>query len=1667
MRYRLKLQPTEGLKESDNIEEKLLEHFVKKISQTGPWNRIKWDTKFLQQFLKLEITTIAPSSTTPTTLTKTSETSKPTVVEWKETTEILTDQTTTIASTIEASAGMTEGFTVETTSEYKVTKSTDAIESTEATDKIGTVSTKSVLTSEAATTFREENTTSSKPIQNITQATPAYSVVTDKTVDSTTTFAYDILDPFFNDTYWYYDNITSTEPPETENVTTQSDQITDKKSSHTMSLESTSAPAAENVTMTEEVKPSTVKEITFQHTTNVTDSEFQSLKTERVIKSTTAAEINATKLTTKIKTDENVTVMSTTPTVSETVSTTSESVLKSSTESFDILIMKEEAVIESQNWTRIISDKNVTVEPGVETTAKTPASTELLSSKRTHSSTAGGTSVTDSSTVPLITETDGVSLPVSVTTSTKTTIKDVSVMKQTTSKDTAAGEVTTTQGLITGPISTAMTSEALAITERETVITTAGFTEMVTSQAVSDVESTTEEIVGTTETDVVTQSTVNTLEDVIKTVTAAEQVTESTQQTEISSTELVKEDKSTKEVPTEKVATEAETSLVSEALTTTPFTESTVTEKAVTESTITERQETTKVKADISSTYKASPETTEEMLQEFTTQHSTVVARVTDALSTDRTVTAEKVVSSTDDTFVPSTTLQVDLQTTGSSVTSEPAIETENQTETSVLVTKTTAAEPSIHTSTSITEISTESATISTNSTLSGDIEMSTLSTSAQKTQKESATVDKTIKTMPSTVKVTESSTVTPQIVEEISSATESATDSKIKTVKPSTVIVTEVSTMTPQVGEEFSSKIPETSTHIILETSTPVLTTVTETILDTDQSTTVAAIESEFTTRSGPIEDFTLSTATVQATERLTSEFQTSPTVIEHTPSTKVIGAVTEADEVTLADQLQNITSEAGVMTTVTTTPEKERTSDKFSTEKLSVFVQTVQTTTNAKITDFVSETVDQMTDTTPSQISPGTSPDKSEMAKILLETTSVSLENIVGADTAPVPPKTVATTKLAMTVTEKTELPVIKLADRFTDFTSALPTSEKETPSDTVTKMTSDNKTDIVETSSTPVPTKPVISELTFVSEEKSKTTEVKTTDLKSTFMTMTPIVITEKTTDILLEETMNTTERSYTTSVTGKTTPSSVEALPTQDTTTVHTELAEIPEIIKTDTSEILTTGKKFSPTYQSTPIVTEAAKVFLTPEGTSETPTEFKPTKTDTETQSTGKNHTTTMPSSTESKETTAAGMTETTTTQPDETTTAYDEFYMFYDNGTDYYDNYTDYTSTSTVSAEAEAVPEVTTPTPSVSAEAIMAKTKQAMINQTVTSTVTKTTPVSDLQAHTTTMPDSVTPRTSSPVSSVAEKLPVVPSTVSIELATPIQKETPTLSTMEATSETTGTQAAIETSKIPTSESKVISGSIKTVTAITGSSETAETVHPTISTETDSTERTTATEKSDLTSMKTEKESITRTTLPKPSNLTSVKIVSIIASEATMTFTNQTAVGDNETTTVIPTTETSTDNETYTTPSRVNRTSAEIIITDADNATTEYNETSTESPATTITYADNATTEYNKTGTESPTTASILDTETENITIDYNATATFDYYDNETLTYYYNETTTESYFDNTTEEILSNNTTGAQTSLVNTSPDSNMSSTISDQQTSTNADSTTSTSDTLL
>ena len=257
-RYRIRLQPHSpgGFKKTERIEERLLEHFRKKIGQTGPWDTIIWDTNFYRGFTKL-ITTVPPTTSTTTLQTAEITTTKGE--------EIVDTSTTTMKTTY---IGVTSDLSSSPASDV-VTKSTEpSAEDSTTKQPLSTAesSTESALTSKDVSTAKEEIKMSSTGIistestnitsianQTVVTAAPTEVNVTSKDLttekavlstkpikemtelipeitDVTSTFPYDYNTsgtPFY--TYIFSESTSSTDIPRKE-ITTVKELVTEKKS---------------------------------------------------------------------------------------------------------------------------------------------------------------------------------------------------------------------------------------------------------------------------------------------------------------------------------------------------------------------------------------------------------------------------------------------------------------------------------------------------------------------------------------------------------------------------------------------------------------------------------------------------------------------------------------------------------------------------------------------------------------------------------------------------------------------------------------------------------------------------------------------------------------------------------------------------------------------------------------------------------------------------------------------------------------------------------------------------------------------------------------------------------------------------------------------------------------------------------------------------------------------------------------------------------------------------------------------------------------------------------------------------------------------------------------------------------------------------------------------
>ena len=257
-RYRIRLQPNSpgGFKKTERIEERLLEHFRKKIGQTGPWDTIIWDTNFYRGFTKL-ITTVPPTTFTTTVQTAEITTTKgEEIVDTSATTMKTTDiEVTSDLSSSPASDVVTKSTepsaedsttkqplsTAESSTESVLTSkdvatakeeikmSSTGIISTESTN-ITSIANQTVVTAaltEANVTSKDLTTEkavlSTKPIKEITELIP-------EITDVTSTFPYEINTsetPFY--TYIFSESTSSTDIPRKE-ITTVKELVTEKKS---------------------------------------------------------------------------------------------------------------------------------------------------------------------------------------------------------------------------------------------------------------------------------------------------------------------------------------------------------------------------------------------------------------------------------------------------------------------------------------------------------------------------------------------------------------------------------------------------------------------------------------------------------------------------------------------------------------------------------------------------------------------------------------------------------------------------------------------------------------------------------------------------------------------------------------------------------------------------------------------------------------------------------------------------------------------------------------------------------------------------------------------------------------------------------------------------------------------------------------------------------------------------------------------------------------------------------------------------------------------------------------------------------------------------------------------------------------------------------------------
>ena len=244
-RYRIRLQPStpDGFKKTERIEERLLEHFQKKIAQTGPWDTIKWDPNFYRGFMKIIMTTVAPSTTLPT----------------KQTSRI-TETTTSKENETVATTG--KANITKTTPSPVFTKVTDAIDITEsatllttsAKDNISMTSTEASLkTTIGNQTVLDVNTTKADRAVSTVKDVVSTELVTDispETVEETTTDIYGTTDiPLWNDTGLLFETTTVSETPEINLTTVVDDKVPQTLSTqHDLKDISTLSPQPDNFT---------------------------------------------------------------------------------------------------------------------------------------------------------------------------------------------------------------------------------------------------------------------------------------------------------------------------------------------------------------------------------------------------------------------------------------------------------------------------------------------------------------------------------------------------------------------------------------------------------------------------------------------------------------------------------------------------------------------------------------------------------------------------------------------------------------------------------------------------------------------------------------------------------------------------------------------------------------------------------------------------------------------------------------------------------------------------------------------------------------------------------------------------------------------------------------------------------------------------------------------------------------------------------------------------------------------------------------------------------------------------------------------------------------------------------------------------------------------------
>ena len=245
-RYRIRLQPStpDGFKKTERIEERLLEHFQKKIAQTGPWDTIKWNPNFYRRFMKIIMTTVAPSTTLSTKHTsRTTETTSFKENETLATTGKVNVTETTpspIFTQVTDAINITESATLLTTSE----KDNISMTSTE-TSLNTTLGNQTVL--DVTTTKADIAASTVKDVVSTEFVTDMPETIKEITTEIDTFGTTDI--PLWNDTGVLFETTTVSETPEINLTTVVDDKVSQTISTqHVLKDISTLSPQPDNFT---------------------------------------------------------------------------------------------------------------------------------------------------------------------------------------------------------------------------------------------------------------------------------------------------------------------------------------------------------------------------------------------------------------------------------------------------------------------------------------------------------------------------------------------------------------------------------------------------------------------------------------------------------------------------------------------------------------------------------------------------------------------------------------------------------------------------------------------------------------------------------------------------------------------------------------------------------------------------------------------------------------------------------------------------------------------------------------------------------------------------------------------------------------------------------------------------------------------------------------------------------------------------------------------------------------------------------------------------------------------------------------------------------------------------------------------------------------------------